>query len=92
MSKRKIECVNCATNPVLESLADRLVVKDKVAIIPGLDEIMDQVVKLRLPSRSQAADELLRRVKERYQVPKDEEREYRIALIDHYDRRLTDYG
>lgn len=88
---KKIECVDCQTGIVLDDLIDRLVVKDKVAYIPGLESIMDKVIKMRLDTRAKIGDELLRRVGEKFEIPKAEEKEYRQALIDDYDRRITEF-
>lgn len=88
---KRIECVDCQTGIVLDELIDRLVVKDKIAHIPGLENIMEQVIKMRLDTHAKIGDELLRLVKEGFEIPMPEERNYREALIDLYDRRITEF-
>jgi hypothetical protein len=88
---KKIECVDCQTGIVLDDLIDRLVVKDKIAYIPGLEGIMEQVIKMRLDSHAKIGDELLSRVKAKFEIPLSEEKDYRQALIDDHDRRITEF-
>ncbi|MCE5296316.1 MAG: hypothetical protein LLG16_04335 [Euryarchaeota archaeon] len=88
---KKIECIDCGPGVNIESLANRLVVKDKIAIIPGLEEVFADVIKLRLDTRAMIGDELIRRVKLEHIIPPEEERDYREALLDEYDRRTIDF-
>ena len=93
MGKKAIECVNCNANTGLDidSLVDRIIVKGKVAHIPGLEDIMAIVIKMRLDSRSKVAIELVRRVEEQFIIPKGERDDYRDALLDDYDRRIIEF-
>jgi hypothetical protein len=93
MGKKAIECVNCNANTCLDidSLVDRIIVKGKVAHIPGLEDIMAIVIKMRLDSRSKVAIELVRRVEEQFIIPKGERDDYREALLDDYDRRIIEF-
>ncbi|QLH74182.1 MAG: hypothetical protein HPY73_01105 [Methanomassiliicoccales archaeon] len=91
MKKENIECIGCSSSLGVEVLSDRLVLKDKVAVIPGLDRILEEVMKMRLDKRSAIADELMTRVKARFMVPDGEEKEYREALMAEYERRMMDF-
>jgi len=91
MSKKEIECIDCGPGVISESLSDRLVIKDKIAIIPGLEGMFDEAIKLRLTSRVKVSDELLKMLKKMYKVPEGEEKDYRDALMDEYDRRTTEF-
>jgi len=58
--------------------------------LKGLGELMEEVRRLRLPKHKWVADELLVRAKGRNAVLEGEERQYRGALMDVYDRRYLD--
>jgi hypothetical protein len=92
VSKKAIECVDCQTGVSLDSLRDRIIVGDKIAHIPGLEKMVDEVTKMRLPGLREVGDELLRRVKAVYNIPSGEEIKYRRALLDFYDQRLTAFA
>ncbi|MFA5312600.1 MAG: hypothetical protein WC375_04665 [Methanomassiliicoccales archaeon] len=89
--QKKIECVDCGPGVNVETLANRLIVKNKMAIIPGLEGIFADVIRMRLDTSVKIGDELVRRVKLDHAIPADEERDYREALMDEYDRRTTDF-
>lgn len=92
MARKTIECINCSNNNDIVSLADCIIVNGKVARIPGLERIMDRVMKMRLDARTKVANELLRLVKQDYIVPTGEEDAYRQALLDDYEQRLVDFA
>jgi hypothetical protein len=92
MSKKAIECVDCQTTLSVESLKDRIVVGDKVAYIPGLEEMVEEVMRLRLDTIHAVGEELMRRVTATYQIPAGMESAYRQALLDYYDRQATSYA
>ncbi len=92
MVRKTIECVNCGNSNDIDSLADCIIVNGKVARIPGLEGIMDRVMKMRLDTRTNVANELLRLVKEEYIVPTSEAEAYRQALLDDYEQRMVDFG
>lgn len=83
---KKINCVDC-DNGLSFNEAEKLLVNGQLVELIGLEEIMEEVRKLKLPQRKQVADELLARAKERKAVPEGSERSYRDALMDEYDRR-----
>ncbi|OPY31708.1 MAG: hypothetical protein A4E32_01310 [Methanomassiliicoccales archaeon PtaU1.Bin124] len=91
MAKKTIECIDCEPGIPIESLRDRLVVNDKVAFIPGLEQMVEEVMRLKPPTMHQAGEELMIRVKKSYQIPPGEEEAYRRALLDYYDRRVTTF-
>ena len=66
---------------------EKLLVDGQLVELIGLDEMMEEVRKLKLQSRKQVADELLARAKERHAVPDGSDKQYRDALMDEYDRR-----
>lgn len=66
---------------------EKLLVNGQLVEVPGLDEIMEEVRRLKLAQRKQVADELLARARSRNVVPEGSERQYRDALMDEYDRR-----
>ena len=82
----KLKCVGCDTGLSLNE-GEKLLVDGQLVELIGLDEMMEEVRKLKLQSRKQVADELLARAKERHAVPDGSERQYRDALMDEYDRR-----
>jgi hypothetical protein len=92
MARKTIECINCGSSNDIESLADCIIVNGKVARIPGLEGIMDRVMKMRLDTRTKVANELLRLVGEDYIVPSREVEAYRQALLDDYEQRLVDFA
>jgi hypothetical protein len=92
MVRKTIECINCGNSNDIESLADCIIVNGKVARIPGLEGIMDRVIKMRLDTRNKVANELLRLVREEYIIPAGEEDAYRQALLDDYEQRLVDFA
>ena len=91
MSKKSIECVDCQTNLNVESLKDRIVVGDKVAHIPGLERMVEEVLRMRLDTIHAVGDEMVRRVKAMYSIPPGQESAYRQALLDYYDRRAISF-
>jgi hypothetical protein len=92
MARKTIECINCSSSNDIESLADCIIVNGKVARIPGLERIMERVMKMRMDTRTKVANELLRLVKLDFIVPPGEEDAYRQALLDDYEQRLVDFA
>ena len=82
----KPNCIDCDTG-LSSNESEKLLVNGQLIEIVGLDEIMEQVRKLKMPQRKLVADELLARAKERRAVPEGSEKLYRDALMDEYDRR-----
>lgn len=82
----KLNCVGCDTGLSLNE-REKLLVNGQLVEVPGLDEIMEEVRRLKVSQRKQVADELLARAKSRNTVPEGSERQYRDALMDEYDRR-----
>ncbi len=82
----KLKCIDCDTGLSLNE-GEKLLVNGQLVEVAGLDEIMEEVRRLKIPQRKQVADELLARAKSRHAVPDGSERQYRDALMDEYDRR-----
>jgi len=82
----KVNCVGCGPGLSFTE-GEKLLVNGILVELIGLDEIMEEVRRLKLAQRKKVADELLARAKERKAVPEGSERQYRDALMDEYDRR-----
>ncbi|MHC1680440.1 MAG: hypothetical protein AB9860_04210 [Methanomassiliicoccales archaeon] len=82
----KLNCIGCDTG-ISFNESEKLLVNGQLVELVGLDEIMEEVRKLKLSQRKQVADELLARAMERKVVPEGSERQYRDAFMDEYDRR-----
>ena len=82
----KLNCAGCDTGLSFNE-GEKLLVNGQLVGLNGLEEIMEEVRKLKIPWRKQVADELLARAKGRNAVPDGAERQYRDALMDEYDRR-----
>jgi hypothetical protein len=82
----KLNCVGCDNGLSLNE-GEKLLVNGQLVEIAGLDEIMEEVRRLKMPQRKLVADELLARARSRHAVPEGSERQYRDALMDEYDRR-----
>jgi len=83
----KLNCIDCDTGISLNE-GEKLLVNGQLVEIAGLDDIMEEVRRLKISQRKQVADELLARAKERQAVPEGSERQYRDAFMDEYDRRF----
>jgi len=81
-----LNCVGCDTGLSFNE-GEKLLVNGQLVELAGLDDIMEEVRKLKLSQRKRVADELLLRAKERKAVPEGSEKQYRDALMDEYDRR-----
>lgn len=82
----KLNCVGCDTGLSLNE-GEKLLVNGQLVELSGLEEIMEEVRRLKIPQRKKVADELLARAKARHAVPEGSERTYRDALMSEYDRR-----
>lgn len=82
----KLNCVGCDTGLSFNE-GEKLLVNGQLVELIGLEEIMEEVRRLKMPQRKQVADELLSRAKARNVVPEGSDRLYRDALMDEYDRR-----
>jgi hypothetical protein len=87
----KLECADCEDSSVGLEAAGKLWVKDRFVDAVGIDEIMEEVFRLRLKDRNRIAEELMGRFLVNNQINKALGREYRMALIDEYERRLLPY-
>jgi hypothetical protein len=82
----KLNCVGCDTGLSMDQ-GEKLLVNGELVDILGLDDIMEQVRRMKLSLRRNVADELLARTKIDNKVPQEQEMAYRSALMDEYDRR-----
>ncbi len=82
----KLNCVGCDTGLSFNE-GEKLLVNGQLVELIGLEEIMEEVRKLKISQRKQVADELLARAMVRKAIPEGSEKQYRDALMDEYDRR-----
>ncbi len=87
----QLECAECGDSGVGLEAAGKLWVKDRFVDAVGIDGIMEEVFRLRLKDRNRIAEELMGRFLVNNQINKALAREYRMALIDEYERRLLPY-
>jgi hypothetical protein len=80
----KLSCEGCDTSTFS---TDMMIVDGQLVHLPGLEEMMEAVRKMKVQQRRAVADELLSRAKARGMVPVGLEERYRSALMDEYDRR-----
>jgi len=66
-------------------------VKDRFVKALGIDEMMEEVFQMRLKDRNRITEELMSRYLRNNEVDMELEKEYRIALIDEYERRQLPY-
>ncbi|MCX6651510.1 MAG: hypothetical protein NT131_07645 [Methanomassiliicoccales archaeon] len=82
----KLGCVDCGPGLAFDE-KEMLLVSGTLVKLVGLEKIMEEVRRLKIGQRKQVADELLSRAKKENQIPPGQEKEYRNALMDDYDRR-----
>jgi hypothetical protein len=89
--ENKLECAECGDSGIGLGTTDKLWVKDRFVDVLGIDEIMEEVFRMHLKDRSRITEELLSRFLVNNQMIEALEREYRLALIDEYERRQAIY-
>ena len=72
-------------------LSCKLWVKDRFVDAQGIDDIMEEVLQMRLKDRDHITDALMARFILNNQIDRSLSKEYRAALIDEYDRRQLPY-
>ena len=81
-----LSCTGCESGLSIDE-SERIIVNGQLVRLEGLDGVMEDVRRMKIPQRKRIADELLIRAKARNPIPAAEERHYRDALMDEYDRR-----
>ncbi|HEY3419787.1 MAG TPA: hypothetical protein VGK23_04465 [Methanomassiliicoccales archaeon] len=88
--EKKLECAECG-DPGIGLTSYKLWVKDRFVDALGIDDIMEDVFRLHLKDRNRITDELMTRFLENNGINEALEKEYRMALIDEYERRQLPY-
>jgi hypothetical protein len=85
------ECADCGGSGTGLEIASTLWVKDRFVNALGIDEMMEEVLRMRLKDRDRITEELMSRYVLSNEVDMELEKEYRMALIDEYERRQLPY-
>jgi hypothetical protein len=89
--ENKLECAECGDSRVGLQMAYKLWVKDRFVDALGIDDIMEEVFRMRLKDRNRITEELMSRFLQNNEADGTLDREYRTALMDEYERRQTPY-
>jgi hypothetical protein len=87
MEVKKKECRKCGDELIIDE-TPKLKINDKEVGINDLDDIMNEVIAMKLNDEVIISRELLKRVKDHDFVPSSVEREYERALLEEYHRRI----
>jgi hypothetical protein len=90
-NEKKLECAECGDSRVGLDISSKLWVKDRFVDALGIDDIMEEVFRMRIKDRNRITEELMSRFLQNNRIDKTLDREYRIALIDEYERRQLPY-
>jgi hypothetical protein len=89
--ENKLECAECGESRLGLKIPSKLWVKDRFVNALGVDDIMEEVFRMRLKDRDRITEELMSRFLENNEIDETLDREYRIALFDEYERRQIPY-
>lgn len=89
--EKKLECAECGDSGIGLETPCKLWVKDRFVDARYVDDIMEEVFRMHLKDRSRITDELMSRFLQNNEMNEALEKDYRIALIDEYDRRQLPY-
>jgi hypothetical protein len=89
--ENKLECTDCGDPGIGLDAPSKLWVKDRFVDALGVDDIMEEVFRMRLKDRNRITEELMSRFLLNNQIKEELERDYRLALIDEYERRQEPY-
>ncbi len=89
--ENKPECAVCGDSRIGLDTPSKLWVKDRFVDARGIDAIMEEVFRMRIKDRNRIIEELMSRFLEMNEMDKSLDREYRLALIDEYERRQLPY-
>jgi hypothetical protein len=89
--KKKKESADREDPGIGMEMAGTLWVKDRFVQALGIDEMMEEVFRMRLKDRNRITEELMSRYVRDNEVDMQLEKEYRIALMDEYERRQLPY-
>ena len=89
--ENKLECTDCGDPGIGLETPCKLWIKDRFVDAMGVDDIMEEVFRMRLKDRDRIAEELMSRFLIVNQMNEGQEKDYRVALIDEYERRQEPY-
>jgi hypothetical protein len=89
--EKKLECKECGDSGIGLDTSCKLWVKDRFVDAQGIDDIMEDVFRMHLKDRNRITDELMSRFLQNNEMNEALEKEYRMALIDEYERRQLPY-
>ena len=89
--EKKLECADCGDSGIGLETASKLWVKDRFVNALGIDDMMEEVFHMRLKDRNRITDELMSRFLVNNEINEALEKEYRMALMDEYERRQLPY-
>ncbi|TFG56179.1 MAG: hypothetical protein E4H30_05120 [Methanomassiliicoccus sp.] len=84
--KSKLKCVDCGPGLSMGE-GEKLLVDGRLVDVIDLETTMEEVRRMKLTKRKDVADELLSRTKAKNGILAEQEKIYRNALMDEYDRR-----
>jgi hypothetical protein len=87
MEEKKKECRKCGDELIIDE-TPKLKIGNKDVGINDLDDIINEVMAMKLSDDVHISKELLKLVKEHDYVPSSVEREYERALLEEYNRRI----
>jgi hypothetical protein len=89
--EKNLDCVDRGDAGIGQETACQLWVKDRFVDAAGIDDIMEEVFRMRLKDKNRITDELMTRFVVNNRINESWEREYRTALIDEFERRQLPY-
>ena len=89
--EKELECTECGDSGIGFETSSKLWVKDRFVDAVGMDDIMEQVFHMRLKDRKRITEELMIRYQLNNQIEGSLRNDYRLALIDEYERRQLPY-
>ena len=89
--EKELECTECGDSGIGFETSSKLWVKDRFVDAVGIDDIMEEVFHMHLKDRNRITEELLIRFQLNNQIEGSLKKDYKLALIDEYERRLLPY-
>jgi hypothetical protein len=88
---KKLDCADCGDPGIDLGSASKLWVKDRFVDAAGMDGIMEEVFHMGIKDRNRIAEELMVRFLASNRIDEALHKDYRLALMDEYERRLLPY-
>jgi hypothetical protein len=89
--KKKQECAECGDPGIGMENNGKLWVKDRFIDVIGMDDIFEEVMRMRLKNHDRIVEELMVRFILNNEMVAGMEKDYRLALLDEYERRQAPY-